>query len=121
MLNIILRPRASHFSDYAVNAMNADDLRKSQRRYKKRAGGVGGPGSALGDSHATLTTPSQESDLDDEEDEEVLTPGADGPRKGSRGNLFSMRYVGWVDLEKCVFFFSLFLSWVHYVRLSDSR
>ena len=87
--------------------MNADDLRKSQRRYKKRAGGVGGPASALGDSHATLTTPSQESDLDDEEDEEVLTPGADGPRKGSRGNLFSMRYVGWVDLEKCVFF-SLF-------------
>ncbi|XP_059095788.1 mitogen-activated protein kinase-binding protein 1-like isoform X3 [Tigriopus californicus] len=63
-------------SEYTVNAMDADELRKSQRRYKK------GRGDAIG------TTPSQESDLEEEEDD-ASTPNPDMAER-SHSSMFSV-------------------------------
>jgi hypothetical protein len=66
-------------SEYTVNAMDADELRRSQRRYKNKGGG----------SSRAHQVHSQESDLDDEEEEDegaVSTPSADT----SDRNLMSM-------------------------------
>ncbi|CAB4068842.1 MAPKBP1 [Lepeophtheirus salmonis] len=70
---------------YTVNAMDVDELRRSQRRSKKPGKGIERlqQGSSSNSNTAeVLTTPSQDSDSDDseeedEEDEEVSTPSAD--------------------------------------------
>ena len=76
-------------SEYTVNAMDAEELRKSQRRLKN--------GSKSSSSNALLgrqlssrsdNMPSQESDIDDEGmDETPTTPGADR----SMTSVFSVR------------------------------
>jgi len=61
------------FSSYTVNASDVEQLRRSQRHSKKS-----NPIDRLGAESAT--TPSQESDFDDEE-EELSTPNADHANK----------------------------------------
>jgi len=62
-------------SDYTVNATDVDELRRSQRRAKQK----GRPIDRLSGGDV-LTTPSQESDFDDEEDD-LSTPSADQSEK----------------------------------------
>eukprot|EP00095_Tigriopus_kingsejongensis_P003257 maker-scaffold69_size418775-snap-gene-2.28 protein:Tk03257 transcript:maker-scaffold69_size418775-snap-gene-2.28-mRNA-1 annotation:"mitogen-activated protein kinase-binding protein 1-like isoform x2" len=62
-------------SEYHVNAMDAEELRKSQRRYKKGRG-------------EQIATPSQESDLDEEEDD-ASTPNADTSERNNM-SMFSV-------------------------------
>jgi hypothetical protein len=60
-------------SAYTVNATDVEELRRSQRRAKK-----GRPLDRL--TSDVLTTPSQESDFDDDEDD-LSTPNADQSEK----------------------------------------
>jgi hypothetical protein len=86
--------------------MDADELRKSQRRYKQSGSSSSNPKSVAGrqiSKHDVMTTPSQESDLDDDYDElmeEPTTPSADN----SERNIMSMLSVRLVPIEclRCV-------------------
>ncbi len=84
------------FSEYTVNAMDAEELRKSQRRLKKApAGGLKGLSKG---THDALATPSQESDdLDDDEEDDPATPSAEHAER----NMMSMLSV------RCVMFNTL--------------
>ena len=77
-------------SEYTVNAMDAEELRKSQRRLKNGSKSSSSSNALLGRqlSSRSDNMPSQESDIDDEGmDETPTTPGADR----SMTSVFSVR------------------------------
>ena len=77
-------------SEYTVNAMDAEELRKSQRRLKNGSSKSSSSNALLGRqlSSRSDNMPSQESDIDDEGmDETPTTPGADR----SMTSVFSVR------------------------------
>ena len=83
-------------SEYTVNAMDAEELRKSQRRLKNGKSSHGGSQLQLGRQLSSKSVgdnmnPSQESDIDDDlgMDDTPTTPGAE-PR--SISSAFSVRY-----------------------------
>ena len=69
-------------SEFTVTAMDADELKRSQRKYSRK----GDP------HHQGHVVQSQESDLDDEEEDEVSTPSADTGDKNMM-SILSVRYL----------------------------
>ena len=78
-INYCLSNNTKFSSNYTVKAMDVDELRRSQKRHKKATG-----------RNEVLTTPSPDSDLEDDmdidEEEVVSTPSAENAER----NMMSM-------------------------------
>ena len=66
-----------HFSDYTVNAMDVEELRRSQRRLKKPRGGELGLGVSYTLNPPSSTVSVSGSQDSDDDDDEISTPSGE--------------------------------------------